>query len=215
MGIFRVSVKYIFERGVKKLKQFKRAISFIAVFAILLGFLPGIRLFTAVSAASVVGDNFLHASYTEDGVTVDGKLDEALYRRTISLGGDLKVSAAWDWKNLTLAFADTAASAVSNLTVNGQAVTAEGVADTGREIQIPLSSVGIGTPNLTESYALSFQVGEVTWEGKLVFDTSTYATTAPDPTGGYGEEFTDGNWTVNMNVLTGPGESSQFWRDFY
>ncbi len=198
------------------MKQFKRAISFVAVFAILFGLMPGIRLFTTASAASVVGDNFLHASYTEDGVTVDGKLDEALYRRTISLGGALKVSAAWDWKNLTLAFADTAAPAVTEIKVNGQAVTAEGVADTGREIQIPLASVGIGTPDLTKSYALSFKAGEVTWEGKLVFDTSNYATAAPAASQAYGVEFSADKWTAYMNVLTGSGDSeSTGWRDFY
>jgi len=196
------------------LKRFKRASTLVLALAMILGMLPMMKL-AAEAADIAVGDTILHASYAEEGVTVDGKLEEPLYRRTLPLGGALKVSAAWDWTNLTLAFADTAVPAVTEIKVNGQAVTAEGVADTGREIQIPLASVGIGTPDLTKSYALSFKVGEVAWEGKLVFDTSTYATTAPDATGGYGEEFTDDNWTVNMNVLTGPGESSQRWRDFY
>ena len=162
-------------RGEISLKLLKRAASLILVLAVIIGLFPMMRLFT-YAAAPTVGEKVLHGMYSADAVTIDGELSESGYQRSIFLSQTLKVSVLWDWKNIYLAFSDTAAPAVSELKVNGMAVSVAGTAGaTAREIQIPLLSVGITKPDLTEGYALSFKIGEVTWEGKLVFDTAGYS----------------------------------------
>jgi len=197
------------------LKLLKRAISLIAALAILIGLLPTVRLTAAAAESLTVGDTYLHASHAADGVTVDGKMDEALWRRTISLGGSLKVSAAWDWKNLYLAFSDTTAPTVTELKINGKTVSAQGTAsETAREIQVSLAELEIGTSDLSGSYSLFFKVGDVTWEGKLVLDTSVYASTAPKKRETWGPETSSDGWTVNLNTYTGSNDTAQ-WRDLY
>ena len=157
------------------MKLLKRIASFILVLAVVIGLFPMMRLFT-YAAAPTVGEQVLHATYAADPVTVDGDLSEPGYQRSIFLSQTLKVSVLWDWQNIYLAFSDTAAPVVDELKVNAMTVSAAGTAGaTAREIQIPLSSVGIVNLDLTEGYALSFKIGEVTWEGKLVFDTTPYS----------------------------------------
>ena len=62
-------------RGVNNLKRFKRASALVLALALIIGLFPMMCLF-AEAADIEVGDTILHASYAEEGVTADGKLDE-------------------------------------------------------------------------------------------------------------------------------------------
>ena len=125
-------------------------------------------LMDAVAELNRLANSHLHAVFAPTSVVLDGKADEAVFRRNLMLG-TTKFGAAWDAKNLYLYFADTAAPNVSNLVINGEAVNTAGVTGAGvREIQVKLEDLGI--TSLTVPYAISFKIGNQTWSGKLVLD---------------------------------------------
>jgi len=132
-------------------------------------------LAAAESQLKILKNSNLHALFATTKVTVDGKVNEAVYKRVLPLSGTLNVSAAWDATNLYLAFAGAANPNVTALKVNGYNIDLS-AAKTGTgtwEIAIPLDSVGMGS--YTGDYTISFQADGKTWSGKLVLDTADHA----------------------------------------
>jgi len=163
------------------LKTLTKMCSFILVLAMVLGMLPAMVIATtegtpAVSTVPTVGTKVVHAQLSSTAVLMDGKLDEAAWQ-VLPLTGTLKFGAVWDKDNLYLGFTDTVApGALTALSVNGQSVTLEGIADAkAREIKIPLADVNVRLSDYEQSCALSFTLGETTWEGQVIF-TSTERT---------------------------------------
>ena len=123
---------------------------------------------SAVAKLKQLEGSFLHAAFAATSVVVDGKADEEIFRRSLSLG-KTKFGAAWDAKYLYLYFADAAAPTVDKLTINNVNVNTTGVAGTAaREIKIALADLGI--TNLNNTYPIFVQIGNHTWSGKLVLD---------------------------------------------
>jgi len=119
-------------------------------------------------------NTYLHAVFSPSKITVNGTLNEAAYKRILSLGGNLNVSAAWDATNLYLAFAGASTPNVTALKINGYNVPLT-AAKTGTgtwEIAISLDSIGMGAYAGTP--AISFTVGGKAWAGKLVLDTADH-----------------------------------------
>lgn len=131
-------------------------------------------LMEAVNQLNQLENSFLHAVFTPTSVVLDGKADESVFRRNLTLG-TVKFGAAWDAKNLYLYFADTTTPKVSQLKINGKAVNAAGVTGAGvREIQVALKDLGI--TSLTVPYTISFTIGGQAWTGKLVLDNVDFGT---------------------------------------
>jgi len=153
------------------MKRFQRLNAFILTLALFMSMIPaGILPVVALDAQDAQmenGANYLHASYSEETITVDGVMnltEEPAYRRTITVGGNA-VSAVWDDAGkLYLG----ASAAITDLKVNNVDVTADAT-----EIQILTSSVGIS--DLGKMYPVSFKVGGVVWSGKLIFEANIYA----------------------------------------
>ena len=141
------------------------------------------KLQTAKTALNKLESSCLHAGFASAGITLDGKADEAIYTRAVWLTATLKASLAWDTKNLYLAFTDTNTPGVSNLVINNKSVTvtsSNSKTTAGvQELQIPLSAADI--TDLTKSYSISFQVGGLTWSGKVVLDTTDLETLKLNP----------------------------------
>ena len=136
------------------------------------------KLEDAKAELNALENSYLLAMFSATEMTLDGKADEAIYTRAVWLSDTLRASLAWDTKNLYLAFTDTNTPNVSNLVINNKAVTVTGdnsKTTTGvRELRIPLNTVDI--TDLTKIYPISFQIGGLTWAGKVVFDTTAFET---------------------------------------
>ena len=137
---------------------------------------------------------YVHATFTGDAVTVDGKLDEKAYRNYIALSDSVKLTAAWNGKNLYLGFKGTDIN-VTELKVYGEtAVFEKADGADGAEYKVTLS-----LPHYDEEYSLTFKVGDTAYECKLVFDSITYSTKLPPATVIYGAEPSP----VNTNPANG------------
>ncbi len=145
------------------MKRFQRVNAFILALSLFMSMIPaGVLDLKAVAVEPTpgVGDNFLHAAYAAEEITVDGKPD-AGYRFDVPVGA-LRLAAAWDLSNLYLAIESDDVSSVSKLQVNGVNVTGgvkDDSADTAcTEYQISLADAKI--TNLTGTNTLTIKVGD-------------------------------------------------------
>ena len=156
----------------------------------------------AETQLKILKNSYLHALFSATKVTVDGKANEAAYKRVLPLSGTLNVSAAWDATKLYLAFAGATNPNVTALKVNGYNIDLS-AAKTGTgtwEIAIPLDSVGMGS--YTGDYTISFQADSKTWSGKLVLDTANHAI-ATYSSVSYDAEGLDGKNGATLNTYKG------------
>ena len=127
------------------------------------------KLENAEAELNKLENSYLHAVFSASAVTVDGKLQETAYRRTLPLSGTLNASVAWDAAKLYLAFKGSNVPNVTQLTINGITVTDPGKTGTGtREIGISLGAIGIN--DLSKSYPITMVADGITWSGMLVLD---------------------------------------------
>ena len=133
---------------------------------------------------------YVYADFVAAGMTVDGTLEPA-YRLNVPVTETVKLGAAWDGKNLYLAFRGV--SAVTELKVRGQNVTAVSKSGTETvEYQIALKDL---IPDYTKAHDISFKLGEKEWSGKLAFDTVTFTALARQNVS-WGTESADENKTL-------------------
>ena len=124
--------------------------------------------------------SYIFADYTSKAVDYDGALKEAVWRTPQTIFGIGKFGATWDFNYLYLGFSGSKVSTLTNLKVNGKAVTDLGkVNGNEREVKILLSGVGIKSIDFAASYDISFTLDGKTWTGKVVFDTGTFKTIKP------------------------------------
>ena len=150
------------------------------------------KLEDAEAQLSKLRSGYLHAMFATTAMTLDGKASEAAYTRAVWLSKSMKLALAWNHDSLYLVFTDTDTPDVSNLAINNMtvdvssnSVTTNGVC----EIRVPLESLAI--TDISKLYTVSFQVGDITWVGNIVFDTTAFEAldvTAPTQGGARSED---------------------------
>ncbi len=184
------------------MKKFQRVNAFILALVLLVGMIPAgvlpVIALDAQDAQMVVGSNYLHASYSEETITVDGSMNlkqEPAYRRTISLPNGKVFSVAWGTGDLYVAADDN----ITLLEINGVTVP---LAANAKEVKIPLSDLNITDP--TKTCAFSIKVGsmETAWTAELIFDANVYAKNPTHKNVTYGAKAldTDG-WQYELDSL--------------
>jgi len=130
----------------------------------------------AKTRLQMLENSYLHAAFTYDEPTLDGRLYEAVYHMNIHMSEELKVGAAWTKKYLYLGFQSETAPTVSDLVINGKTmkITSSNskTGATAREVRISLSSLGI--VGYDKTYEISFRIGDIYWSGTLVQDSNDY-----------------------------------------
>jgi len=197
------------------MKRFQRVSAFLMVLALIVGLLPaGAFPAFAQDAQDTVDPNYLHASYSEEAITVDGTMDltnEPAYRRTISLSAG-KFSVAWNKGNLYVA----AEAAITELTINGKAVE---LAEDAKEVEVSFANVGI--LDLTKTYNFSIKIGtmETAWNAALIFDANVYARIGTHNNVAYGATTLVSNWEFELDTYRNQGvdetTASQLKYDMY
>ena len=114
---------------------------------------------------------YLHA-LAAGGIILDGTLEKD-YLTYVPMSSVMQMGAVWDLNYLYLGFTGTDdLGAMTNVTVNGKAATAEKAAG-GNEYRIPLAGLGLSVDTV---YDLTFTVGGAPWTRKVVLGTNDYAT---------------------------------------
>lgn len=200
------------------MKPFQRIHALFLAFAIILSLLPGGIL--PVGAADPLApdseNNFLHAVFTATPPASDGVVDD-VFHCDLTVG-TVKFGAAWDQSNLYLVFTGSSIPNVSQLKINGVDVTATPVTRTNTwEIKIPLATQNI--TDYSKNYAMSANINGQVWSGYLIFDTVSYASTAPGKTAAYGAEPSADGWSCVLNSFASTdskyAETDQKYRDMY
>ena len=189
------------------MKRFQRISAFLMALVLVVGLLPaGVLPITALDAEAQkpeVNTNYLHASYSEAAITVDGNMTEAAYQRSTFLSAG-KLSVAWDKENLYVA----AETAIASLQINGVAVE---LAADAKEAKIPFADVDI--IDLTKIYAFSIKIGtmETAWDATLIFDAVVYSVVESGKFNLYfGAEVLDGNKVLfNTWEAAGAAEATE------
>ena len=157
----------------------------------------------AKARLQMLENSYLHAAFTYDEPTLDGRLYEAVYHMNIHMSEELKVGAAWTKNYLYLGFQGETAPTVSDLVINGKTVKITSsnskTGATAREVRITLSSLGI--VGYDKTYEISFRIGDIYWSGTLVQDSNDYQA-QKFGTLYYGAAASPDKTIVTLNTLT-------------
>jgi len=197
------------------MKRFQRVSAILMALALIVGMLPvGVLPIIALDDQNAVDPNYLHASYSEKAITVDGTMNltnEPAYRRTISLSAG-KFSVAWNKGNLYVA----AEAAITELTINGVAVE---LAEAAKEVEVSFAQLGI--LDLAKTYNFSIKIGdmEAAWNAALIFDANVYARLGTHNNIAYGATTLVSNWEFELDTYRNQGvdetTASQLKYDMY
>jgi len=157
----------------------------------------------AQARLQMLENSYLHAAFTYDELSLDGRIYEAAYHMNIHMSEDLRVGAVWTRDYLFLGFQGQTAPTVSDLVINGKTVKITSsnskTGAVGREIRIKLTDLGI--VGYDKTYPISFRIGDIYWSGTLVQDSNDYQA-QPHSSLFYGAVGSTDKTMVTMNTVT-------------